>query len=172
MDQSSQREQEREAVPHCYWHPQVETRLSCSRCEKHICPQCMVQAPVGIRCPDCGKAVRTPTFQVQPTYYARALAVGVAIALGGGFLWVLFNLAFGGIPFLPSLVALGVGYGAGELISLSVNRKRGTGLAWIAGGSVVGAFLISWSVHHFSFGLLGLFFIFLGVLLAVQRVLR
>lgn len=170
MDQSQQREQEREAVPHCYWHPEVETGLSCSRCGKHVCTQCMVQAPVGIRCRECGKAVRAPTFDVQPTYYARAMAVGAAVAVGGGLLWVLFNLIFGGIPFLPSLAALGVGYAAGELISLSVNRKRGWGLAWIAGGAVVIAFLISWKLSHFNVGLFGLILIFLGVLIAVQRV--
>lgn len=170
MDQSQQREQEREAVPHCYWHPEVETGLSCSRCGKHICTQCMVQAPVGIRCRECGKAVRPPTFEVQPTYYARAMAVGAAVAVGGGLLWVLFNLIFRGIPFLPSLAALGVGYAAGELISLSVNRKRGGGLAWIAGSAVVIAFLISWKLSHFNVGLLGFILILLGVLIAVQRV--
>jgi hypothetical protein len=171
MDQSQPTEQEGEVVPHCYWHPGVETRLSCSRCGKPVCTQCMVQAPVGIRCRDCGKAVQVPTFNVQPTHYTRALLVGAAVSVGGGLLWALLNKSlFGAIPLLPSLVAIGVGYAAGELISLSVNRKRGIGLAWIAGGSVVGAFLISWLISDFSYGLLGLLFIFLGVLLAAYRV--
>lgn len=170
MDQSRQRDQEQEAVTHCHWHPEVETGLSCSRCEKHICTQCMVQAPVGIRCRDCGKAVRMPTYDVQPTFYARAVSVGVAAGVGGGILWALFNLALGGIPFLPSLAAIGVGYAVGELISLSVNRKRGAGLAWIAGCSVAGAFLISWLILPFAFGIFGLLLIGLGVYSAVQRV--
>ncbi len=135
-----------------------------------MCTQCLVQAPVGIRCRECGKAVRTPTFEVQPSYYARAVAVAVAVAVGGGLLWALVNSIFGRIPFLPSLVALGVGYAAGELISLSVNRKRGLGLTWIAGGSVVVAFLISWLILRFSFDVFGLLFIILGVFIAVQRV--
>lgn len=135
-----------------------------------MCTQCLVQAPVGIRCRECGKAVRTPTFEVQPSYYARAVAAGAAIAIGGGLLWALVNSIFGRIPFLPSLVALGVGYAAGELISLSVNRKRGPGLTWIAGGSVVVAFLISWLILRFSFDVFGLLFIILGVFIAVQRV--
>lgn len=170
-DQSQQREQEREAIPRCHWHPEVETRLSCSRCGKHVCTQCMVQAPVGIRCRECGKAVRMPAFDVKPTYYARALAVGASIAIGGGILWAVFNsLLFRGIPYLPSLLAIGVGYAVGELISLSVNRKRGTGLAWIAGSTVALAFLISWNISHFGFDLFGLIFIVIGVLVAVQRV--
>ena len=169
MEQSHQREQGREAVTHCYWHPDVETGLSCSRCEKNVCTQCMVQAPVGIRCRDCGKAVRMPTYDVRPAYYSRAIIVALAVAIGGGILWGIFNGIFI-IPFLRSLVALGVGYGAGELISLSVNRKRGTGLAWLAGGSVVIAFMIGLVIYPFSDNLFGLLFIVAGVYLAVQRV--
>jgi membrane associated rhomboid family serine protease len=36
----------------CYRHPDRETRVSCSECGRGICPDCMVFAPVGIRCPD------------------------------------------------------------------------------------------------------------------------
>ena len=125
MEHSQEREQEQGAIPHCHWHPGVETRLSCGRCEKHMCTQCMVQAPVGIRCRECGQAVRMPTFDVRPTYYARAIGVAVACAVGGGLLWALFTFILGSIPFFPSLVAIAVGYGVGELISRSVNRKRG-----------------------------------------------
>ena len=81
---------------------------------------------------------------------------------------------FAGIPFVPYLVAMGIGYGLGELISLSVNRKRGTGLARVAGGSVVLAFLISWFISPFSFVGIGFLFrlliVGIGVYMAVQRV--
>ena len=36
----------------CYRHPDRETGVSCSECGRGICPDCMVFAPVGIRCPD------------------------------------------------------------------------------------------------------------------------
>ena len=170
MDQSQQAEQEQEMVHHCHWHPTVETGLFCSRCEKHVCTQCMVQAPVGIRCRECGKSVRMPTYDVRATYYARAIGVGVAVALGGGLLWALYTAIFGAIPFFPSLAAIGIGYGAGNLISRSVNRKRGTGLAWIAAGSVVGAFIVSWLTNPFGFSIIGLLFLGIGVYAAVQRV--
>ena len=169
MEQSHQREHGREAVAHCHWHPEVETGLSCSRCEKHVCTQCMVQAPVGIRCRECGAALRMPTYEVRPAYYSRAILVALAVAIGGGILWGIFNGIFV-VPFLRSVIALGVGYGAGELISLSVNRKRGAGLGWIAGGSVVMAFLIGLLIHPFSDYLVGLLFIAAGVYLAVKRV--
>jgi len=171
MAQSPDLRQQGALARHCYWHPEVETGLSCNRCGKDMCTQCMVQAPVGIRCRECGKAARPPTFEVQPSYYARAVVVGAAIAIGGGLLWALVvQTVFGRIPFLPSLLALAMGYGAGELIALSVNRKRGTGLAWIAGSSVAIAFLISWRLSPFGFSIWGLLFIILGVVIAVQRV--
>jgi len=36
----------------CYRHPKRETGVSCSECGRGICPDCMVFAPVGIRCLD------------------------------------------------------------------------------------------------------------------------
>ena len=165
MDQSQQREQE--AIPNCHWHPGVETRLYCRDCAKPVCTLCMVQAPVGIKCRECGQAVRMPTFDVQPSYYARAVGVAVAIAIGGGLLWSLFIAIF---PVMPSIGAMAVGYAAGELISRSVNRKRGVGLAWITGGSVVGAFLIALIIMGPFFGLIGLLILGFSVYTAVQRV--
>ena len=170
MTQPQGTERHSELIRTCYWHPDVETGLSCSRCEKPICPHCMVQAPVGIRCRDCGRAARMPTYDVRPTYYARAVGAAVAIALGGGIAWAILNLGLRGMPFVPTLIGIGVGYLAGELISRAVNRKRSKGLAWLAGGSVVAAFLISWWVTPFSFSIWGLLFIIFGVMLAVQKV--
>lgn len=39
--------------PTCYRHPNRETYIRCSRCERHICPDCMIAAPVGFHCPAC-----------------------------------------------------------------------------------------------------------------------
>lgn len=174
MDQPQPRGREEETTPRCHWHPEVETRLSCSRCQKHICTQCVIQAPVGIRCRDCGRAAPMPTYDVRPTYYARAIAAAAAAAVGGGLLWWLLNLTlnslFGRVPLLHFVGALAVGYAAGNLISLSVNGKRGAGLALIAGGSVAIAFLISSRLTGPSFDLMGLLLLVLGVFIAVQRV--
>ena len=42
---------------YCYRHPDRETGLSCSECDRPICYECMSPAPVGLRCPDhSGKA--------------------------------------------------------------------------------------------------------------------
>ncbi len=44
----------------CYRHADRETGVSCSECGRGICTDCMVFAPVGIRCPDhAGKQAPT-----------------------------------------------------------------------------------------------------------------
>jgi membrane associated rhomboid family serine protease len=40
-------------IPHCYRHPDRETYISCQRCARPICPDCMTQASVGFQCPEC-----------------------------------------------------------------------------------------------------------------------
>jgi len=42
-------------VKHCYRHHDRETGVSCSNCERPICHECMIPAPVGFRCPECVK---------------------------------------------------------------------------------------------------------------------
>jgi len=43
------------SVPTCYRHPDRQTRLSCTSCERPICTECLTHASVGQRCPDCAK---------------------------------------------------------------------------------------------------------------------
>ncbi|MEU6222319.1 rhomboid family intramembrane serine protease [Streptomyces sp. NPDC047042] len=56
MDQapgSPQGPQDAQALPTCYRHPDRETGIRCTRCERPICPECMVSASVGFQCPEC-----------------------------------------------------------------------------------------------------------------------
>ncbi|MEE4545273.1 rhomboid family intramembrane serine protease [Streptomyces sp. V4-01] len=43
---------EQQAVT-CYRHPDRETGIRCTRCERPICPDCMVSASVGFQCKEC-----------------------------------------------------------------------------------------------------------------------
>lgn len=37
----------------CYRHPKRMTGVKCQRCNRPICPWCMVPADVGFHCPHC-----------------------------------------------------------------------------------------------------------------------
>lgn len=39
----------------CYRHSDRETGVSCSNCDRPICPDCMTPTPVGMRCPECSR---------------------------------------------------------------------------------------------------------------------
>ena len=131
----------------CAAHPEIETNLRCGKCGKPICPKCMVQTPVGARCPDCAKLYRLPTYRVPARYYLRASGTALGMAIVCGIVWGVIN---GFVPFfyLNLILAAGAGYAIGEVVSLSVNRKSSRGLATVAGIAVV----ISYLVNIFSFG--------------------
>ncbi|MFE3521915.1 rhomboid family intramembrane serine protease [Streptomyces sp. NPDC059161] len=67
------------ALPGCYRHPGVATGISCARCERPICPECMISASVGFQCPDC---VRTGsgTGHAPTASRPRTLAGGLLSA--------------------------------------------------------------------------------------------
>ncbi len=85
---------------HCYRHSSRETYISCSQCGRPICPDCMHEAAVGFRCPECvgdhrptnrqwqGRRVVMPSgattltitlIVVNVIVYAAQLAVGSTV---------------------------------------------------------------------------------------------
>lgn len=52
MDHAAAGRPDAQSLPGCYRHPDRETGIRCTRCERPICPDCMVNASVGFHCPD------------------------------------------------------------------------------------------------------------------------
>ncbi len=50
---ATERGEEPARAPVCYRHPDRETNIKCTRCERRVCSDCMVSASVGFQCPDC-----------------------------------------------------------------------------------------------------------------------
>ena len=152
----------------CATHPDVETNLRCGKCGKLICPKCLVQTPVGARCRECAQLRRLPIYELSGLQYLRAVAIGLVLAFVSGMLWAFIPLR----GYFSLLIALGVGYGIGELMSLSVNRKRGLGLQAIAAISMVLSYLtksIASNIPFFGFAdIFGLIALILGVSIAVN----
>ena len=126
-------------VMFCAEHPSVETVLRCSRCEKPICPKCLVFTPVGARCRECARVQAPPVYTVGTTQYLRALGAGLGSAVLIGLVWAFIPA----ITFFLLWTVLFVGYAIGEAISRAANRKRGPGLMTIAVFSVLLAFMFS-----------------------------
>ncbi len=122
----------------CALHPNTETNLTCGKCGQPICPKCLIQTPVGARCPECAAVKRLPVYSVPRIFYVRAVAASLITASALGAVWSF--IPFGG--FFLLIIAIGVGYAIGEVVSFSVNRKRGRGLQVIAGSSMVVSYVV------------------------------
>ncbi len=61
-------------VPTCYRHPGRETWISCQRCDRPICPDCMRDAAVGFQCPQCVHQGSKETRQAQGRFGGKRSA--------------------------------------------------------------------------------------------------
>lgn len=105
----------------CTYHPNVRTRLRCSKCGTPICPRCAVETPVGFRCPTCAAVRGLPTYSTGPATMVKAIVVGLVVAVAVGILW-------GVIPDWRFYMALLLGFGVAEGIAWAAQEKRGADL--------------------------------------------
>jgi hypothetical protein len=121
-----------EEVTYCARHPTVETTLACGRCATMICPRCLVQTPVGARCPDCARANRIPALELNPMLLSRGIAAAVGVGAVTGAAW---GFITGGIPvagIFTVFIALGMGWAFAEAISSATRRRYAPSLKYLA----------------------------------------
>ncbi|MFE9042844.1 rhomboid family intramembrane serine protease [Streptomyces sp. NPDC012421] len=112
----------------CYRHPDTETGISCTRCEKPICPACMISASVGFQCPDCVRG-GSGTGHAADANQPRTLAGGrvrkddrlvTKVLIGICVLVYVLVLALGD-RFVDELVLIGYAYNPllGEVVGVA-----------------------------------------------------
>jgi membrane associated rhomboid family serine protease len=87
--------------PRCYRHTDRETYISCQRCGRPICPDCMRAASVGFQCPECVAEGRSSTPRARTVYGGAVRASDNAVTL----VLIGINVAV----FLAVLVTGGIG---------------------------------------------------------------
>ncbi len=114
----------------CYRHPKVQTAVSCGKCDRPICPKCMVPGPAGMRCPDCASLRKTALYQIAPARLILAVLAGLITGIIGAFL-------MSGVSFFVFFVGPLYGGVVAEAVLRAAGRKRGRVLEVIGVGSIV-----------------------------------
>ena len=155
---------------YCRRHKDIETSVSCARCGDPICPSCMVHAPVGVRCLDCARSRPIPTFDVSTPFLLKAIGAGAAVAILGGAI-ISGVIWFIPLPyFIPAILIAALGYGIGEAVSLSTNRKRGTRLKLVSGVCMlIGFTIITWTTGGVALFYINLIAAAIGFYLAIMK---
>ncbi|MDX3128849.1 rhomboid family intramembrane serine protease [Streptomyces europaeiscabiei] len=159
MDQVPSGSQDAQSLPTCYRHPDRETGIRCTRCERPICPECMVSASVGFQCPDCVRG-GSGTGHAPSASAPRTLAGGTVTADPRLLTKILI-----GVNLLLFLVQMSAGDTFTDRFSL-IGRawvpELGSSLQGVAEGQwyrlVTSMFLHS-SVTHILFNMLSLWWI-------------
>jgi len=136
--------------PVCYRHQDRETYVRCTRCERPICPDCMISAAVGFQCPECLRAGSKTVRRGRTTFGGRAVSdtALVSKALIGVNLLVFLLALAGGDALVRRLVLVGVG-----------PSFSGEGLGGVAYGEwyrLLTAAFLHQQVIHFLFNMIAL----------------
>jgi hypothetical protein len=152
----------------CPRDPGVETALRCSRCETPICPRCLVHSPVGARCKDCARLVRSPIYVLGAGHIVRAALAAILGGLVMGFVWLLILLPFQ-FGFVAILLGVGLGYAFTRLLDFATGRKRGP---LVVAFAIVGI-VLAWSLQvvfiDIGFARYGLVAVGIGAYFAYQN---
>ncbi|ANW19231.1 rhomboid family intramembrane serine protease [Streptomyces clavuligerus] len=145
-------------LPDCYRHPGSETGISCTRCDRPICPQCMINASVGYQCPECvrsGSGTGHSASAQQPRTIAGgslhgdpALVTKVLIGLNVAVFALVLSL---GERFVSQLELIGYAFSPqlGEIVGVAHDQ-------WYR---LLTAVFLHQELSHILFNLLGLWFL-------------
>lgn len=110
------------AAPTCYRHRDRETYVSCTRCDRPICPECMLPASVGFQCPDCVREGSKSVRQARTPFGGRVVgdAVAVKVLIGINVVCFLLQQSGGGDFTLDfALISRAFDVDSGRLVGIA-----------------------------------------------------
>lgn len=117
----------------CYRHPDRETMLRCSRCERPICSECAVLTPTGYRCKECIRGQQKAFETALPIDYPVAFVLAAALSFGG-------SIIASAMGFFTIFIAPLVGIIIAEVVRWAVRKRRSPQLFRLAAaGAALGA---------------------------------
>ena len=155
-------------VVECPRDPGVETALRCQSCDTPICPRCLIQSPVGAKCRDCAKVVKSPIYVVRGGALWKSVAAAIIGGVVMGLIWglVLLPFTFG---FLSIFLGAGLGYAFTRILEYTSGRKRGPVMIGLAIVGIVIAWAVMATFIEFRVALYGLVAVGVGVYWAWQN---
>lgn len=119
-------------MSHCYKHPNAETELRCSKCEKYLCDKCACVTTVGYRCRECAHE-KSVVYSVPVPLMVGSSVLGAACGFAASYF-----VSHSGTFFVLFLGAI-IGSGVGELLYRVMGRRASpvvgaiTALGFLAG---------------------------------------
>jgi membrane associated rhomboid family serine protease len=141
-------------IPHCYRHPERETYISCQRCGRPICPDCMRQAAVGFQCPDCVRAASASAPTVRTPFGGKATASTSAVTVA----LIVVNIAVFVIANATGGMAGGFTRSTG-LLPDATGFAPGAGLEGVAQGAyweLITSMFLHLGLLHVALNMIGL----------------
>lgn len=139
----------------CYRHPDREAYISCQRCERLICPECMRDASVGFQCPSCvtegAKSIRAPRTIAGGAVSGREGVVSLTL-IGLNVLAFLLTMAAGGTT--------GQIFQSGAMLSTTVSTQTGEILTGVSDGDywrLITSTFLHRDVLHIAFNMYALY---------------
>lgn len=153
-------------APVCSWHPDRTTALTCSRCGRPACPECLTPASVGFHCRACVAEARAAQRSAAPRTVAGARMGGrtVAGAMHGAQPRITYGLI--GLNVLVFVIVAAQARSLSDFGGSSVFNGSLLVPMVVAGGEwwrLVSSGFLHLSVTHIALNMLALYFIGLGL---------
>ncbi len=120
---------ESQPILYCANHPQTETTLRCSRCDKPICAKCAVLTPTGYKCKECVRGQQKVFETAEPLDYPVAFIVAAILSFIGSLSGALGFFVIFIAPIAGGLIA--------EAVRMLTRKHRSKNLFLVTAAGVV-----------------------------------